>query len=151
MDYFNQQQEAMMRPSKPNIEGLKDSIAQYFNILRRNTKIVQFFTWMFLEQDRDDCNEIDRMIVEQDLYKISAAQVIGQLRSDIDPRFIPLVFIGLCRYWLQYKAHFTACFDNGAESEDLDEIYISTVIKTLFEGILPERYPKNPQHKSVDT
>ena len=136
MQYAQRQME-MLQHAQPSAELLKASVAFYFDFLRRNPQIVRVLAWMFLEQDQKDCMDIDRELIAQGVEKIRAAQGLGQLRKDIDPRFIVFVFIGLCQHWFQDKVHFMESFGTQGLGEDLDEAYLGTIIKIFFEGILP--------------
>ena len=136
MHYANRQIE-MLQQAQPSAELLKASVAFYFDFLRRNPQIVRVLAWMFLEQDQKDCMDIDRELIAQGVEKIRATQALGQLRKDIDPRFIVFVFIGLCQHWFQDKVHFMESFGTQGLGEDLDEAYLGTIIKIFFEGILP--------------
>ena len=134
---YAQRQMEMLEQAQPSAELLKASVAFYFDFLRRNPQIVRVLAWMFLEQDQKECMDIDRELIAQGVEKIRAAQGLGQLRKDIDPRFIVFVFIGLCQHWFQDKGHFMESFGTQGLGEDLDEAYLGTIIKIFFEGILP--------------
>jgi TetR/AcrR family transcriptional regulator len=134
---YAQRQMEMLEQAQPSAELLKASVAFYFDFLRRNPQIVRVLAWMFLEQDQKECMDIDRELIAQGVEKIRAAQELGQLRKDIDPRFIVFVFIGLCQHWFQDKGHFKESFGTQGLGEDLDEAYLGTIIKIFFEGILP--------------
>jgi TetR/AcrR family transcriptional regulator len=135
--HYAQRQMEMLQQAQPSAELLKASVAFYFDFLRRNPQIVRVLAWMFLEQDQKECMDIDRELIAQGVEKIRAAQALGQLRKDIDPRFIVFVFIGLCQHWFQDKAYFMESFGTEGLGADLDEAYLGTIIKILFEGILP--------------
>jgi TetR/AcrR family transcriptional regulator len=134
---YAQRQMEMLQHAQPSAELLKASVAFYFDFLRRNPQIVRVLAWMFLEQDQKECMDIDRELIAQGVEKIRAAQALGQLRKDIDPRFIVFVFIGLCQHWFQDKGYFMESFGTEGLGADLDEAYLGTIIKILFEGILP--------------
>lgn len=135
MHYVTQQSE-MMENTKPSVELLRASIAFYFNFLRHNPQIVRILAWMFLEQDQDDCLEMDRELVRQGVEKVREAQAAGQLRSDIDPRFIVFILLGLCQHWFQDKDHFREKFGTEDLADDLDEAYLNDMIKIFFDGII---------------
>ncbi len=135
---YAQRQMEMLQQAQPSAELLKASVAFYFDFLRRNPQIVRVLAWMFLEQDQKECMDIDRELIAQGVEKIRATQALGQLRKDIDPRFIVFVFIGLCQHWFQDKGHFMESFGTQGLGEDLDEAYLGTIIKIFFEGILPK-------------
>jgi TetR/AcrR family transcriptional regulator len=135
--HYAEQQAEMLKNTKPSAELLRASVAFYFDFLRRNPQIVRILAWMFLEQDRDECFEMDRELIRQGVAKVRETQAAGQLRSDIDPKFIIFIFVGLCQNWFQDKDHFKESFGTEGISGDLDEAYLSNMIKIFFEGILP--------------
>ncbi len=134
---YAERQMAMLRDAHPSPELLRASLAFYFDFLRQNPQIVRILAWMFLEQDQDDCLAVDRELIVQGVDKLRQAQAENQLRDDIDPRFILFVFIGLCQHWFQDKAHFINDFGVEGLPPDLDEAYLSAIIKIFFEGLLP--------------
>lgn len=93
---------------------------------------------MFLEQDVQECMDLDRELVASGTEKIREAQALGHLRSDVDPQFILFTFIGLCQHWFQDKGHFEESYDTQGLDENLDDAYLGAMIKIFFEGILPK-------------
>ena len=137
MHYAEKQME-MLASAHPSAELLKASMAFYFDFLRRNPQVVRVLAWMSLEQNQRECMEMDRELIAQGVEKVRPAQELGNLRADIDPRFIVFVFIGLCQHWFQDKGHFLESFDNEGFGADLDDVYLGTIIKIFFEGVLPK-------------
>ncbi len=138
--HYAEKQLTMMQEARPSAELLRASVAFYFDFLRRNPQIVRILAWMFLEQDIIGCKEcldIDRQLIHQGVQKIGETQDLGQLRADIDPRFILFTFIGLCQHWFQDKGHFVESFGIEGLEDDLDEAYLGAMLKIFFEGILP--------------
>ena len=129
----------MLKDSMPSAELLRASMAFYFDFLKRNPQIVRVLAWMFLEQDVDECMDIDRELVQMGIEKIRDTQNLGQLRSDIDPRFILFAFIGLCQHWFQDKGHFLASFGAEGLDDDLDNAYLGAMIEIFFNGVLPRK------------
>jgi TetR/AcrR family transcriptional regulator len=134
--HYAEQQSEMLKNTKPSAELLRASVAFYFDFLRRNPQIVRILAWMFLEQDQDECFEMDRQLIQQGVEKVRETQAAGQLRSDIDPKFIIFIFISLCQNWFQDKKYFMESFGAETIPGDLDEAYLSSMIKIFFEGIL---------------
>jgi TetR/AcrR family transcriptional regulator len=135
--HYASQESKILRNSKPSAELLRASVAFYFDFLRRNPQIVRILAWMYLEQDQGICFEKDRELVRLGVEKVREIQAAGQLRSDIDPRFIVFIFLGLCQHWFQGKDHFREKFGTEGLSDDLDEAYLSDMIEIFFKGILP--------------
>jgi TetR/AcrR family transcriptional regulator len=136
MHYAARQME-MLQTGQPNAELMKDSMAFYFDFLRRNPQIVRILAWMFLEQDQKECLDLDRELIAKGVEKTRESQQLGVVRGDIDPRFIVFVFIGLCQNWFQDKVHFQESFGTEGISGDLDTNYLETILKIFFEGVLP--------------
>lgn len=136
MQYTSQQTD-MLKKTKPSAELLRASVIFYFDFLRRNPQIVRILAWMFLEQSQDECFKKDRELIQLGIEKVRQTQEAGQLRSDIDPRFLVFIFIGLCQHWFQDRGHFVESFGIEGLPDDLDEAYLSAMTKIFFEGILP--------------
>ncbi len=134
---YTERQMEMLRDAQPSPELMRASLAFYFDFLRQNPQIVRILAWMFLERDQDDCLDIDRRLIEHGITMMHQAQDEGQVRADIDARFILFVFIGLCQHWFQDKGHFINDFGIDGLPDDLDAAYREAIIKILFEGILP--------------
>jgi hypothetical protein len=95
--------------------------------------------WIFLEQDQEDCPEIDRELMTAGVAKLVEAQDAGHIRSDLDPRFVLITFIGLAQHWFQDSRHFLRHFGDESLPEDLDEAYLHDAIKIFFEGVSPRK------------
>ena len=134
---YAERQMAMLDEASPSADLLRASMIFYFDFLRRNPQIVRVLAWMFLEQDQKDCMDIDRELIRQGVEKVRAAQELGQLRADIDPRFIVFIFIGLCQHWFQDKGHFIESFGTEGLDDHVDDAYLNAIVKVFFEGILP--------------
>lgn len=134
---YAERQMEMLQTDQPSVALMKASMALYFDFLRRNPQIVRILAWMFLEQDQKECLDLDRELIAQGVEKIRISQELGQLRDDIDPRFILFIFTGLCQHWFQDKVHFKESFGTEDMTGDLDAGYMETILKIFFEGILP--------------
>ncbi len=135
--HYAERQKEMLQTGQPSVKLMKDSMAFYFDFLRRNPQIVRILAWMFLEQDQKECLDLDRELIAQGVDKTRESQKLGMLRDDIDPRFIIFIFIGLCQNWFQDKVHFKESFGTEGITGDLDENYLKVILKIFFEGILP--------------
>lgn len=134
--HYAQEQTNMINGAQPTAELLKESIALYFNFLHRNPQIVKILAWMFLEEGQNECLDMDRELIRLGGEKIRASQEQGELRDDIDARFILFVFIGLCEHWFHNKDHFLSSLEADDIPEDLDAAYLEAITKIFFEGVL---------------
>ncbi|MBU0991089.1 MAG: TetR/AcrR family transcriptional regulator [Proteobacteria bacterium] len=139
-NYYSDRQLKMLENSELTLGLLRESFILYFHFLKSNPEIVRILAWMFLERDQDDCVHKDRELVEKGIERIKSGQKMGQIRSDIDPKFILFTFIGMCQHWFQDKEHFILDFCGGEKNipEDLDELYLDAIQKIFFEGISPK-------------
>ena len=137
-EYFQEQMEMFDQYEPSNKVGLlRESLTAYFRFLQRNPQMVRLLAWMFLERDRETCQEEDRQLVKIGVNELTTAQQKGNIRSDIDPRFILFTFISLCQHWFQEKDHFLKDFGPENLPKNLDEAYLETISKIFFEGVLP--------------
>ena len=134
---YTERQMDMLRDTQPSPELFRASLAHYFDFLRQNPQIVRILAWMFLEQDQEECLEIDHGLIERGIAMMHQAQAEGQVRADVDARFILFVFLGMCQHWFQDKGHFINDFGIEGLPADVDEAYLDAIIKIFFEGILP--------------
>ena len=136
-DYANRQME-MLEVQEPDLDLMKESFDLYFYFLKDNPQISRILAWMFLEQDQDDCMDKNRELVAKGLAQLRIIQEKGDVRGDIDVKFILFTFIGLCQHWFQDRENFLGDFftDDEVVPENLDELYLDAVRKILFEGVL---------------
>lgn len=135
--HYAEQQMNMIDQAQPTADLLKESIKLYFNFLHRNPQIVKILAWMFLEQDQEECMDVDRELISKGVEKIRQTQSRGELRTDIDARFMLFIFIGLCEHWFHNKEHFMTGFGLEGIPGNLDEKYLEAITKIFFEGVLP--------------
>lgn len=135
---YAEAQMAMLDRAEPTAELLRSSMEAYFQFLRHNQQLVRILAWIFLEQQRDGCEciRLDRTLIEAGTAKIAAAQERGELRSDVDPRFILFTMIGVVQHWFQDRAHILEHVDLDGGG-GLDDAYLADILKIFFEGILP--------------
>ena len=136
-DHYAEEQMRMLDESEPTAELLQNSVKLYFRFLKKNPEIVRILAWMFLERDQDDCLKKDSQLTDAGVARIRAGQESGNLRADLDPRFILFTFLGLAQHWIQDKEHFIHDFGIDSLPEDLDEAYLGDMVKIFMEGVLP--------------
>jgi TetR/AcrR family transcriptional regulator len=135
--YANQQLQ-MLDTSEPTIELLRDSISFYFRFLKANPQMVRILAWIYLEQQGDACEELDRDLTTHGVAKLREAQERGLLRADIDPHFILFTFIGTLQHWFQDRDFFRHHMADPDVTDDrLDEAYLQAFLKIFMEGVRP--------------
>jgi TetR/AcrR family transcriptional regulator len=140
---YAEQQQAMLEAAEPSVDLLRESIKVYFRFLGANPALVRIMAWMFLERDADECVTKDRELLELGVQRLRQAQEAGDVRADLDPRFILFTFLGLAQHWFQDRNHFIHDFGlDGLDDEHLDEAYLADMSSIFFDGILPR--PEKP-------
>lgn len=134
--YLDKQME-MLEESEPTAGLLEDSIRFYFWFLVENPQIVRILAWMFLEGDRYEDLHQQRELTRAGVQRIKEAQNSGEIRDDVDPRFILFTFLGLVQHWIQDKEHFISDFGKDDLGPALDGCYLSDMLKIFMEGVLP--------------
>jgi len=134
---YSDRQMAMLDQQEPTADLLKETMQIYFRFLQKNPQLVRILAWVFLEQQQDECIKMDEDLTRAGIEKIRAAQERGEIRTDLNPAFILFTFIGLAQHWFQDKGHVLDHLGLSAESELVDEAYLSDAVKIFFEGILP--------------
>jgi TetR/AcrR family transcriptional regulator len=135
-EYSDRQME-MIRESEPDSGLLKRSMEEYFRFLQRNPEMVRILAWIFLEQDEDECVELDQELTVAGIERIREGQKLGLLRSDLNPGFILFTFVGICQHWFQDKPWVLDSMGLSPDSKAVDEAYLQDVTKIFFEGVLP--------------
>lgn len=139
-EYYTKQMEMFEESEGPGKIGLlRESFHFYFKFLKKNPQLVRILAWMFLERDQDMCIEKDKDLIKTGVEQLRYAQKQGNIRADIDPRFIIFTFIGLSQYWFQQKDHFIRDFGTDGLPEDLDGAYLKSISKIFFEGVIPDK------------
>jgi TetR/AcrR family transcriptional regulator len=130
-------QMAMLEAAEPSHELLEEGLRQYFRFLQENPQIVRMLAWVYLEEGAVPAIPVAHELTKLGTEMVRKAQDRGELRADVDARFILFTFIGLCQHYFQDKGHLLADYDWGGSSGDLDNAYLRDMTKIFFEGILP--------------
>lgn len=141
MDHYADEQMEMLQATEPTAELLRDSMILYFRFLKANPEIVRIMAWMVLERDSDYCPQKQDALIKAGVEKIRAGQAAGNLRQDIDARFLLFTFLGLAQHWFQEKDHFIRDFGIEGLTDELDEAYLADMLKIFFKGVLAEDHP----------
>lgn len=145
---YADQQRALLAASGDDADVLRASVGMYFRFLQRNPDFARLLTWMNLEGEERDFGPADDLIL-LGAEKIRAGQAAGHLRPDIDPVHAINAFVALCMGWFQTRHHCAPCWRRGQEAavrragggpvtdEEIDEIYLDTILTIFMEGVLP--------------
>ncbi|MEM9290986.1 MAG: TetR family transcriptional regulator [Acidobacteriota bacterium] len=137
---YAERQLEMLEQSEPEAGLLKESLSLYFHFLKANPSLVRMVTWMYLEED-EECIDMNRAVLEGGTEAIRQGQEIGQIRDDVDPRFLLFVFLAIAEHWFQFRNTVCSHLEIDGSPEERDQTYFETMTKIFFEGVLP-REPK---------
>jgi len=135
-EVYAERQLEMIDRSEPSAALLKQSMETYFHFLKHNQPLVRILAWVFLERGQDECMKMDKGLMDAGAEKIRESQARGEIRSDIDPRFLLFTMVGIVQHWFQDRAHVLQHLD-GVDESQVDDAYLADVLKIFFEGVLP--------------
>jgi TetR/AcrR family transcriptional regulator len=125
---------------------IRKSCAAYFRYLEKNPAVLRMMQWSQAERGRSFTGERDaqtaaalEQLVNEGARRVSALQLQGELRDDLDPRLLIACFLGLVRQWFVIREDYFATAKNAP---GLDDEYLHTVITVFWDGIRPR--PRKP-------
>lgn len=134
---YADEQVATIERSEPTAELLEQAVKDYFIFLKKNPQLVRILAWVFLERDKHSTQFDATRITRPGIEAIRRTQDCGELRSDVDARFMLFTFVGLAQHYFQDKCHLLDDYDWGGSEDDLDAAYLEAMVKIFFEGALP--------------
>lgn len=124
-------------PHRPHL--LREGIETFFWFVHNNETIIRLSFWACLEGDTDlwpgEKETMDFLAKE-----IMEAQEEGIFRGDIDPVMFTILVESAALFWWQYRPNVVKLFEeSGKTAEELDLLYLKTVINILLCGVLRQR------------
>ncbi len=137
-------QSQLLETSDMDAGLLKESIVQYFKFLQKNPQHSRFLLWMKIEAD-DTCGDMADEMTNLGLKRLQEAQEKGVLRSDVNPLFMLMTFLGLAELWFETKHQFLRPgVESGSEYDHPDEAYLEAMLEIFFKGVLPREPDPDP-------
>lgn len=133
---FVEEQIALFAESDITLEGLKQPGYAYFRLLQNDPVLVQLLTRAELEQDLD-CSQYDEARFEPFLKRMREGQDAGLLRKDIPAAHLLLILINAITQWFEARKIFSTWSE--LQSENIDEAYMESLIRVVFEGAMADR------------
>jgi TetR/AcrR family transcriptional regulator len=134
MEEYGRQQAQLITERAPDLSLVEDSLVIYFRFLQRNPHVVRLWTWMVIERD-EQCMDLVRGLTSAGVAVLGAAQTRGEIRADIDPRYILGQFFSLVRGWFMERAILRSTILQDTSDELADENYLRSIVKTFVDGI----------------
>jgi hypothetical protein len=99
---------------------------------------------MKIEAD-DTCGDMADEMTNMGLRRLQEAQEKGVLRSDVNPLFMLITFLGLAELWFETKHQFLRPgVESGSEYDHADEAYLEAMLEIFFKGVLPRESNSDP-------
>ena len=137
---FAELQGKLLEASDMDAGLLKESIVHYFKFLQKNPQHSRFLLWMKIEAD-DTCGDMADEMTNLGLKRLQKAQENGVLRSDVNPLFMLMTFLGLAELWFETKHQFLRPgVGSGSEYDHADEAYLESMLEIFFKGVLPDKH-----------
>lgn len=135
-DYYQVQVEILTGALGPEENRLSRSVEAYFRFFQSHPSFARMFMHNLLEGGDlggDQGDHLSRL----GAAVVKAEQEAGTLRSDVEPSFVVLSFLGLVSFWFMSREGFLPKFGLPGSPEDWDATYLDTIQKILLTGVVP--------------
>ncbi len=116
---------------------MKRSIESYFAFLAQHPSFVRLASWMSLEDPRLS-EPVHPDLIALAIDRIAREQARGGLRSDVEPKHILAMFLGLNTYWFTSRGFYREGAGVGTQGEVADRAYLGDMIRVFLSGLRPE-------------
>ena len=139
-DYFASQSSLLDDTAVDDLERMANSIVSYFDFSARNPDYVRLLSRAQLDAgdapDGEAATDMGSELMRKGAERIRAAQEAGTIRSDIDPHFVIVGFLGLVASWFQAGPLFLS--ELGDEAGSLgNQAYLDFILQVYLRGISP--------------
>lgn len=117
-------------------EFIKRAIVDYFHHIEDNPGFSRLQAWVAAEQRSQRSMQLETFKALES--KITDSQEKGELRSDLDPRFIIFVYWSMVEHWYSNKHIYAKRFGESLP-ENSGEKYLETALSIFLEGIRPDK------------
>jgi len=121
-----------------NLDLVRWLMNAHFYFYRRNPGMVRLSALLMLEGDREALHE-QTALAELGAQRIREAQERGDIRPDVDPKYIMSMIQLLAQQWFLLNG----TTDQSEAGKALEEAWIETARKVLFGGLLPRARPSS--------
>ena len=139
------QQRAILASGETAREFLRESFSAYFKFLQDNPSFLRLMWWMQAEHGRSQHPQHDMKVsesmsslVSNGITLVKEMQERGELRADLQPRFMFAAFLSLLRHWFVARRDF-ALVDSVEDSNEADQRYLETIIAIFTDGVVPKQ------------
>jgi AcrR family transcriptional regulator len=130
---FIEEQSRIFGDNPVSLGDLRQTTTAYFRFLQREPGLVQLLIRAELERDLS-FNQFNQEQLAPFVARMREAQKAGLLRQDVPVAHLLLIIINVITRWFEARH----LFENWEELEkgDLDEQFLDSVVRVLFEGAL---------------
>ncbi|OGQ85664.1 MAG: hypothetical protein A2289_05780 [Deltaproteobacteria bacterium RIFOXYA12_FULL_58_15] len=129
----------------PAREFLTNCFTTYFEFLRDHPEFLRLMWWMQAEYGQSlhpgldtKVGETMRGLVDRGIEATRELQKNGDIRQDLEARFIFAAFLGLLRHWFVARQDFRLS-EEGEEQRETDERYLANTISIFLDGVMVKR------------
>ncbi len=119
------------------------AMSSYFAFLQANPHLLRLMWWTQAENGQTEHPEHDlkvsqtmRSLVEGGIHHVRELQARGELRSDLEPRFMFAAFLSLLRHWFVARRDFRLV-DGDEDDAEVDRKYLDTIVSVFLDGVVP--------------
>ena len=116
---------------------MQRSIESYFTFLAQHPSFVRLASWMSLEDPRLS-EPVHPDLLGLAIDRIAQEQERGGLRSDVEPKHILAMFLGLNTYWFTSRGFYRQSAELGQKDGVSDAAYLEDMIRVFLSGLQPQ-------------
>lgn len=131
---YTSQLAATLAAQPPDVGLLKESLASYYEFLRRNPDEVRLFAWLFLE-GKNDCPPGELELLRLGAERLRDGQAQGTIRGDLQPGYILAVALCSMVRWFQNRELFQQVLPKLGVDQ-LDDGFRDTLLTILIDGVV---------------
>lgn len=133
----------ILQSTGPARQFIGDSMGSYFGFLQENPHFLRLMWWSQAEHGQSQHPEHDlkvsetmRTLVQGGIKHVHEMQERGEIRADLEPRFMFAAFLSLLRHWFVARRDFRLL--EGEENDaEVDEKYLEAIIGIFLDGVMP--------------
>lgn len=134
--HYFEMQKSQLEFAEADAQCLEEAIVNFFELMKSDPALVRLFGWHLIE-DRMEPDEEEQVLGAMGAKVLDEAQRAGNIRQDVDPKYVIIAFCCLVVHWHQAKDHYLGWFGADSSSGDTDETYLENILKIFFQGVLP--------------
>jgi TetR/AcrR family transcriptional regulator len=137
------EQGGILDSSGPARDFIGESMGSYFAFLQENPHFLRLMWWSQAEHGQSQHPEHDlkvsqtmRTLVQGGIKHVHDLQARGEIRADIEPRFLFAAFLSLLRHWFVARRDFRLV-EGVVDDAVVDAKYLDAIVSVFLDGVMP--------------